>query len=78
MSGELLDKEIIVTLNVETELIEPVSALIVGCLESLYAKGVDVAGLIDVDGAVDSLTHFGVRSYYVSYLQASDIEALRA
>ncbi len=75
---KLSNKVIVVTLDVEAELREPILALIIGSLESLDTKGIDIASLIDIDGTVYCSAELRIGSYDIGDLEAGDIEALGA
>ena len=59
------------------ELVDPVFALVVGGHEGHGPKGVEVAHLVDIDGAVQSAAPLGVGADDVSRLQTGDVERLR-
>ena len=76
MVGKILAESLIVAEHIAAEAIEPIFALVVGHLKGYDAKGVDVAHLVDVNGAVDAGTHIGIVANDVGHLEACRIETL--
>lgn len=73
---EEMKEYLVIALQIRAEFIEPVFALIVGCHECLYAKRIDIAYLIDIDGAVYTTTDGGVTADDIGYLKSCCIEGL--
>ena len=77
MLCDKIAKHSIVSPEVFVELVYPVFTIVVGGDECQRTEGIDVAHLVDVDGAIDTATHGGIAADDVGNLKTCSIERLR-
>ena len=66
----------IVLVEILVQVVEPFLTLVVGSLESDDTEWIDIANLVDIDGAVDAAAQCCIRTDDVGNLESGDIERL--
>ena len=74
---QFFTEELVILGDIFSEFRKPILRLFVGCDGSDHAEGIDIAHLVDIDGAVDAAAQRRVGTYDVGDLQTCDIERLR-
>ena len=76
-TGKEVAERLIITPKILIELVEPVSALVIGSLKGDNAKGIHVAHLIDINRTIDAATPRRILRNDIGNLQTCSIEVLR-
>ena len=76
-TGKEIAERLIITPKILIELVEPVSALVIGCLKGDNAKGIHIAHLIDINRTIDAATPRRILRNDIGNLQTCGIEVLR-
>ena len=65
---------LIVLVEILVQFVEPFLTLVVGSLESDDSERIDIANLVDIDGAVDAAAQCCIRTDDVGNLESGNIE----